>query len=363
VIPDDHRLLTALYQGVFEQPLWVSFLDHLRARTGALYVNLMFRPPGEERTIELFSGSPPGRELAALLSGKFARTTLSHRRMREGRVYAREELLEGADHMQRSLVDEVLIPWGLTHSRTMRVAEPSGFDAWLSCSGGRGINWASVSTLMAGLAPDLGIVLRTFSALERENFRSEVTAEALRRRDFGWMTLDSRCRILDMSPHIKQLMQRSNVLRRGRYDRLSPADPAVDRELTALVRAFANDPAAPARAVNLSRDPQIDMLVSPLHSRTLSAAALPVATVYVAGDRWSQADRCGQLMELFGFTNSEARFAWAIAQGSSIAEAAGELGLTIETARYYSKQVYAKTGSRGQADLVRMILVSVTALA
>jgi DNA-binding CsgD family transcriptional regulator len=363
VIPDDHRLLTALHEGVFERPLWSGFLEHLRGRTGAAFVSLMVRPPGEERTVELSAGLPPPRALAALLAGKFANTSLAHRSMRVGRVYAREELLEDATPLQRALVDEVLVPWGMTHSRTLRVAEPGGSDAWLSCAGGPRINWASVSALMARLAPSLATALRTFSTLEREQFRSEVTAEALRRRDFGWLTLDARCRILDMSPHIEQLMQRSNVLRRGRYERLTPADPAVDRELTALLKAFASDPGARARAINLSRDPQIDILVSPLQDRAPSATAAPVATVYVAGDRWSQADRCGQLADLFGFTPSEARFAWAIAQGFSISEAASELGLTVETARYYSKQVYAKTGSRGQPDLVRTILMSVTALA
>jgi DNA-binding CsgD family transcriptional regulator len=60
---------------------------------------------------------------------------------------------------------------------------------------------------------------------------------------------------------------------------------------------------------------------------------------------------------------SEARLAWAISQGLSIADPAQSLGLTIETARKHSKKIYAKTGTRGQAELVRLILTSVLALA
>ena len=44
------------------------------------------------------------------------------------------------------------------------------------------------------------------------------------------------------------------------------------------------------------------------------------------------------------------------------AQAAIELGFTIETARNYSKRIYGKTDTRGQADLVRIILASVIAL-
>ena len=69
------------------------------------------------------------------------------------------------------------------------------------------------------------------------------------------------------------------------------------------------------------------------------------------------------LVDVFGLLPSEARLAWAIAQSRSIAEAAGEHGLTEQTARNYSKEIYAKTGACGQAKLVRNILTSVLALA
>ena len=84
---------------------------------------------------------------------------------------------------------------------------------------------------------------------------------------------------------------------------------------------------------------------------------------YIQGDNRSLADRHEQLAELFGLLPSEARFALALSRGLSIAEAAQSLGITLETARNYSKKVYAKMGARGQADLIRFILTSVLALA
>ena len=80
---------------------------------------------------------------------------------------------------------------------------------------------------------------------------------------------------------------------------------------------------------------------------------------------YSRDKRAGSdfLVDLFGLSPSEARLAWAIAQGMSISEAAADLGLTVETARNYSKKIYAKTGARGQAELVRNILTGVLALA
>jgi DNA-binding CsgD family transcriptional regulator len=47
----------------------------------------------------------------------------------------------------------------------------------------------------------------------------------------------------------------------------------------------------------------------------------------------------------------------------TIAEAAEDLGLSEQTARTYSKNIYAKIGARGQADLVRFIHRSVLRMA
>lgn len=350
---DDGGLLAALHEGMFEQPLWHGFLEKLRARTGALHVTLIMRYVDEDALIELFAGNGPPARFRDLFVEKYGR---------EGRVYALEELVDPRDPAQRALQEEVLAPRGLTSLRSVRVTEPSGVDAWLACAGGREIGSAT-GALLTALVPHLRIALRSYVAFEREKFRSSVTSEAFGRLNFGWLTLDARCRIIDMTAHVEQLFQRTTVLRRGRYDRLMPASPAVDRQLTALVKRYAEDGESRPQAINLSRDPWMDMLVAPIRSQSVSASSKAVAVAYLSGDRWSQADRCDQLADLFGLLPSEARLAWAIAGGLSIQEAAQELGITLETARNYSKKVYAKTGARGQAELVRNILTSVLAIA
>lgn len=84
---------------------------------------------------------------------------------------------------------------------------------------------------------------------------------------------------------------------------------------------------------------------------------------YVHGDNWHAVDRHEQLAELFGLSPREAKMALALSRGMTIAEAAVELGLTVGSARMYSKMIYAKTGARGLPDLVRIVLRSVLAFA
>ena len=61
-------------------------------------------------------------------------------------------------------------------------------------------------------------------------------------------------------------------------------------------------------------------------------------------------------MRGFGLSRSEARLACRLASGDSLSTAAATLGLSVETARNYSKSLYAKTGARGQGPLVAWVL-------
>jgi PAS domain-containing protein len=58
----------------------------------------------------------------------------------------------------------------------------------------------------------------------------------------------------------------------------------------------------------------------------------------------------------FGFTHGEAKLAGLLAADLALAEAAAELGITESTARTVLKRILAKTGTRRQASLVRLLL-------
>jgi DNA-binding CsgD family transcriptional regulator len=353
-------LLAGLYEGMFEQPLWHRFLEMLRSATGASYAALFFRPP-EGPIVQLFAGRELPQHLQQRLFERYGDDPLPHRRMREGRVYALPELMDPNDAIQRSFVDEVLVPGGMGYLRSVRLTEAGGTDAWLTIVNDRDFS-AATGSLLSRITRHVRIALHNFVALERERMRSSISSEMMGRLNFGWLTIDSRCRIVDQSPNVDEIFRRTSLLRHGRYDRLTFASASVDRDVAALIKAFACDAESRPRAFRLSQDPWMDIFVTPVHDRHASPGSNAAAIVYLSGDRWSRDDRCDQLTDLFGLLPSEARLAWAIAQGRSIAEAARELGITIETARNYSKKIYSKTGAGGQADLVRIIFTSVLAI-
>ncbi len=350
-------LLLPLHEGVFEQPMWRTFLDRLRRSASVDHAAVLVQSSGGG-DVGMFVDSAPQPEgvrlLAAGLTGDEARERSA---MREGRVYAVGDL-GGSD----GWVGHLLAPLGLADLRAMRVRERGGLDAWLLLLGRKEIG-ASAGMVMSMLSPHLTAALRVYSALEVERSRAQVGSDAFRRMNFGWVLLDGQCRIVDADAQAERVLERSGLLRRAGHGRLMLSSPGADRELTRLVGAFAESPDSPPRAINLSHDPWTDILVAPHRAVSPVGTAPPVAAVYLKGDRSSSSDRHEQLAELFRLSPSEARLAWSMAQGMTIKEAAAEHGLTLETARNYSKKIYAKTGARGQADVVRHILTSVLALA
>lgn len=85
-----------------------------------------------------------------------------------------------------------------------------------------------------------------------------------------------------------------------------------------------------------------------------------VAVLISDPDCRSRIDTAG-LATAYGLTRRESHLAALIADGFGPAEAAETLGISIGTARHYLKQVFEKTETHRQAELVRLLLHSFVA--
>ena len=362
---DNAALVTALFNGIFERPLWASFLDALRRRTGADHVVLIFHPPGRrlDEALHLISGTVPTSTIEQHFRQHAAMVNLPPSVLPEAEPFSLDDLLAKFDAASLNFYRPLLEAYGVTGIRQMRVQEAAGVDAWLTLTRRGGDFTGDDDTLLVSLAPVLRGVLQTYVAMERERFAASLTADAVRRLQFGWFTLDRMGHVLDADEQGALVLASSGVIRRNAEGRLTASSPAAEREIFAALGRVADRPQSRPGAITLSRDPWLDMLIVPVRGRPISAAQAPAAIAYVHADSWRSEDRCTRLAEVFALTPSEARLALALSRGMTIAEAAPEFGLTIESARIYSKRIYAKIGARGLPDLVRIVMRSVLLIA
>ncbi|HKT85232.1 MAG TPA: helix-turn-helix transcriptional regulator [Novosphingobium sp.] len=361
-------LVAPLIEGLVEDPPWRRFLDALRERAEADYAGLVCQPlpsgtPGE-RVIGLHSGEallrPPTQHRGEDIH---LRIPMPWQEMAEGRVHSLHELLQLDEAKHDAYLADLLMPSGMNHIRMIRFAERGGASGWITIARRDRDFPAGADRLLADLAPYLRRALAGFVSLERERMAASLAKEAVRQMSFGWVALDADGRVLGSDVYGTQVLAGSGMLMQGEDGRLTVRDPVLRRQVHMAVGEFANNRRARPRAIVLCREPWLDLLLVASGQRMGMTRSAPAMICYVHADNWTSADRCEQLARLYDLAPGEARLALALSRGMSISEAAPELGLTIESARTYSKRIYAKTGARGQADLIRYIHRSVLVIA
>ena len=360
------KLLLSLMNGAFETPQWSTFLDELRQCTKADYASLVFRPPGlaMNTVFHLFSGNRCPPVIQQLYRDSFyKRDPTPYHEMCEGQVYTLSELLNSDNPAHAAYLDAVMSPSGMNSARMMRVVEASGVNAWLTITQSEQDFGRKDDALFIAIAPYLRSILRSYVALERERTNATLASDAIHRLSYGWITLDAAGRVLDTDDQGHHILETSGALHRDAHGYLKGKSQQQGREMMAAISAIASTASAKPRAVVLSREPWLDMLLVKANRNVISATSVPAVVAYIHSDSASSADHREQLIQLFDLLPSEARLALALGRGMSITEAAQELNLTVESARTYSKKIYAKMGARGHSDLVLFVQRSVLQIA
>ncbi len=201
-----------------------------------------------------------------------------------------------------------------------------------------------------------------------QNQRAAARLEGLRAafglRGTGAILLDGHGAIIEVNDHAHRLLSRHSGLLRN-DERLTAELPRDATALTAAVRAVIGAAVTGRRIAPRQLSVQRGREGAPLHlsvMRPYETAALriepgdPAVLLLVVDPSAATAATTG-VCSLYGLTPAQSRLTRRLAEGDSLAEAATALGLTCETARTYLKQVFAKTGVRRQATLVRMMLM------
>lgn len=297
-------LVLDLWRGLAGQAGWAPFLTGLLARTGADRVHLL-TPQGSQRLARMGHGQAgdPAQELAGLDQALPL--------LRPGRVYALDELRDFDSKRHRAAQDKLLAAAGITDARVMRIASGGG-AAWLILLSELRPFAAADSALLSGLAPVVEVALVHVAALAGWQRRAEAAEGSLARLGIGQAVVDAAGAVLAADP-------------------LWQAERAGQRDAGVLARRSG---AGTKQVVSFRLPPRP---LEPDAPRLISAG--------------------------LGLSRREAALAAQLADGHSLIEAGQRLGLSAETTRSYSKRIYAKTGAKGQADLVRLVLTSLAPLA
>jgi DNA-binding CsgD family transcriptional regulator len=115
------------------------------------------------------------------------------------------------------------------------------------------------------------------------------------------------------------------------------------------------------RALRSSGKRPYGLLVAPLSSRDANparAALRPAVCVVIADPDGVPTLPVGRLQEAFDLTEAEGLLAARLAAGEGLRSAAGSLGITYGTARARLAEIFQKTETRRQGELVNLLLTT-----
>jgi DNA-binding CsgD family transcriptional regulator/PAS domain-containing protein len=175
----------------------------------------------------------------------------------------------------------------------------------------------------------------------------------------GLVLLDAGGRVLQANAAASRIAARADALSLGAsLEALRP----VDQDALSAVIAGALRPSVPPSAPSTIRlvrrwgGPDYVLTAIPLPpGGGLFAPWRPAVCVTVVDPAATAASAGALLREAFGLTQAEARLAILIAEGETVARAADALGIAQPTARTHLAAAFRKTGTRRQAELVRLI--------
>lgn len=366
-IVNEQDLFLPLVEGFAETPPWSAFMTALVARTGArhavLFIALANAPADHEPTILHLAAPRAVQEPKIDIAALFQLGLHPYGSLRPGRVYAMDEMLNFDDAKVLSHQRSVLHAMGIRYGRWLRVSADGIADAWILVTRERDDLSASAVATLSAIGPYLRAALRAYVVLCEQRLLRIVAQTALSRLGVGQVALDESARIMGADELAKRHLAFVEIVGENPGRKLQ-LPPAASEQVEAYCARCSQATGQPLPPSVIRTGDDLALLLQPATFAVLPGMARPTAIAsFRLPQREDEAHGAAILRDQYHLSAREAALAERLSRGDKIVEAGRRLHLTDETARNYSKRIYAQTGSRGQADLVRSVLSGLAPLA
>ena len=210
------------------------------------------------------------------------------------------------------------------------------------------------------LAPHLQRAVQINLKLARAELNHNASVETLNHLEDGILFVDLEARVKFANVAAEQIFANGGLgIRKGKLHADSAEDTAALHALIAKCSASGikhrrSDFVSVRRRAGRS---PLSLLIAPLpvENSFLLMPSKPMALIVITDLDKVKKPKLMQLREKFGLTPAEANFAAEIAKGDGIQAAADRLSISRATARTHLSRIFDKTGTRRQAELVRIL--------
>jgi len=366
-------LISRIYEAATDPPRWQSFVDELSVAYGGVGVGFAFQLPGFPVEGAFFEHGLRHPDPAYMLNvfvehhKRGLPWSLGYARNFVGRFGLADEVFPDAEVAECSYYHEWMKPLGLApcgplgHTIALEDGRPAAVIALFKPEGE--LPWRAEDCELGNLlVPHLA---RAW-ALHQRAHQNAALAEALDRLPTGVMLLDSRghvviCnrsadRILDLEDG---LLLDAGVPRAAR----APDNAVLQQMIREVVDSKATGRFVEGHVMAVTRPSGRRafplMLASLLTAGPGHSLHDAVAVLYVTDVEAQTLQRSEPLRKLYALTQAEVELVELLCDGWSLEESAAHRNVTMNTARSQLKQIFFKTGTSRQSELVRLVLAGI----
>jgi len=367
-------LIQRIYEATLDASRWQDFVQSLSDAFGGAPTGLALQPPGAPLAGVIFHSRGFRDEFQARFEAHAQRGLPweeGRRRNFVGRFGLTTEVIPDERLRESDFYRDCMVPQGLgphapiAHTIALDHGQPA---AALAIFPTVATGPFDASHLEFGdlIAPHLALGYRLLA----ENRRHQALEDAIDRFPTGVALLDARGNLLLGNRGARQILAQNDglALDGAAVHAVRASDQtALRRAIAGSVEAAVAGRLIESAVLSVSRRSgrrPYAVMVGPLRPHVGDpTAADAVVVLYLADLDQGVLRRREVLHELYGLTEAETQLVELLCQGSSLDEAADARGVTMNTARTQLKQVFAKTHTSRQSELVRLVISGVASIA
>ncbi len=283
-----------------------------------------------------------------------------------GTVGTAELLVPDAEYVRSEYFNDYYARIGLRHGFATSIHNDGGVASVLVCHRGpdRGPADDVDLELLRRLTPHLQRARALSLQLGTLQSQERIGQDVLDRIPVGLIFVDGSGRFLSANARGEEILREEDGLELNQ-GRLVTGHISDTRALGAIVAtacaAGLRQTSSAAMSLCLDRPSgrrHLEVMACPIDHESRLWREGPAAAFLVVSD--GAAELTGathRLRDLFGLTDTEAALTIALVRGATLKEWAAQRDVSIETVRWQLKQVFAKTGTSRQPDLMRLVLL------
>ncbi len=343
--------------------VWI--MDRLVSRSGGRFGLMTRYVRGEKPVVLAMTTEMPqvSESFVHELVQQAASTSCSQRRRNDDDVSIREERWSSASDQDSRIELRILQLRFVPTQNVTLVASVCRLDG--------SAPYSQFEVLTASkLYPVLSRYFRLWWLHRMERRRANSLSAALDLSDVGVMLLDLRGNLLFANARAMSILEHQDGLRRDDSYIVATDAPSDIPWQTAIQRALhLNRSGTSEQESKAPLDVPLLVLQRSSERRALLATAVnvrhaavddrdPAAIIYVFDPEHGSEQMLQPVFRIYKLTVSEARLVQHLMNGLRITEAAAHMQIQPDTVRAYLKQVFVKTGTNRQVDLVRLMFTS-----